>query len=169
MSYISTIRLVFCENFISPAFPEQLLDRYDTQFFAFIVTDEQTTLYIVSSTNSVAEADSGVDGGHSETIYIFHGITAVTTTDSTESIIEDNESVRHLRNNYVFISIITLAMVYEEQFRHDVEDTANIRTVFTEEEVVSHPEFMSVLTDIELESNVNISREVDRLQAARSH
>ena len=60
-------------------------------------------------------------------------------------------------------------MVYEEQFRHDVEDTANIRTVFTEEEVVSHPEFMSVLTDIELESNLNISREVDRLQAARAH
>ena len=162
MSYITTIRLVFCENFISPAFPEQLLDRYDTLIFAFIVTDDQITFYIAYRTNSVVEAYSGVDGRHSETIYIFHAITAVTTTDSTESIIEDIESVRHLRHTSVFISIITLTTAWEEQLRHGAEDTANIRTVFTEEEVVNHLGFISVLTDIELEGNVNISSEADR-------
>ena len=153
MSNINTIRLVFYGSFILPAFPEDLLDRYDTIVFAVIVSEEQILLYIVSRANSVAEA-------YTEVIQILYNIMLLTTTDAAENRIEVSENVRH---SSLFIIIIPLAIIHEWQLRHDAEVIPTLRyttsdqTVFTEEEVVSHLEFMSVLTDIELGNNVNIS------------
>ena len=81
MSNTSTIRLVFYESFVLPAFPEQLLDRYNTIIFALIVSEERILLlYIISRTNSVAEA-------YTEVIHILHNIIVLTNTDvlKTES------------------------------------------------------------------------------------
>lgn len=153
MSNINTIRLVFYGSFILPAFPEHLLDRYDTIIFAVIVSEEEILLYIVSLTNSVAEA-------YTEVIHIFYNIIVLTTTDTVEDRIEVSENVRQ---SSIFTIIIPLAIVHEWQLRHDAEVISTLRyttsgqTVFTEEEVVSQLEFMSVLTDIELGNNVNIS------------
>ena len=72
-----------------------------------------------------------------------------------------------MRHSSIFISIIPLAIVHEWQLRHDAEVipalryTTSSQTVFAEEEVVSHLGFMSVLTDIELGSNANISIDDD--------
>ena len=157
MSNTSTIRLVFYESFVSPTFPEQLLDRYNTIIFALIVSEERILLYIVSRTNSVAEA-------YTEVIHTLHNIIVLTNTDAVENRIEVSENVRH---SFIFISIIPLAIVHEWQLRHDAEVipalryTTSSQTVFTEEEVVSHLGFMSVLTDIELGSNANISIDDD--------
>ena len=68
-----------------------------------------------------------------------------------------------MRQSSIFTIIIPLAIVHEWQLRHDAEVISTLhyttsgQTVFTEEEVVSQLEFMSVLTDIELGNNVNIS------------
>lgn len=161
MNNTSTITLVFHENFYLQVFPELLPARFEILTFAFIVTSEQITLYIFSRTDSVVDAVSGVIHAHSEAIYTFHGITVVTATDR-------NETMGHLRQNSVFISILPLAIVHVEQLTHDAEViplshyTTSIQTIFTEEEVVSNLGFVSVLTDIELGDNVNISIEDDQ-------
>lgn len=161
MSNTSAITLVFYENFYLQVFPELLPARFEILTFAFIVTSEQITLYIFSRTDSVVDAVSGVIDAHSEAIYTLHGITVVTTTDR-------NETMGHLRQNSVFISILPLAIVHVEQLTHDAEVipishyTTSIQTIFTEEEVVSNLGFVSVLTDIELGDNVNISIEDDQ-------
>ena len=153
MSNINAIRLVFYGSFILPVFPEHLLDRYDTIIFAVIVSEEQILLYIVSPTNSVAEV-------YTEVIHILYNIIVLTTTDAAENRIEVSENVRH---SSLFIIIIPLVIIHEWQLRHDAEVIPTLRyitsdqTVFTEEEVVSQLEFMSVLTDIEPGNNVNIS------------
>ena len=161
MNNTSTITLVFHENFYLQVFPELLPARFEILTFALIVTSEQITLYIFSRTDSVVDAVSGVIHAHSEAIYTFHGITVVTATDR-------NETMGHLRQNSVFISILPLAIVHVEQLTHDAEViplshyTTSIQTIFTEEEVVSNLGFVSVLTDIELGDNVNISIEDDQ-------
>ena len=161
MSNTSTITLVFYENFYLQVFPELLPARFEILTFAFIFTSEQIMLYISSSTDSVVDAVSGVIHAHSEAIYTLHGLTVVTNTDR-------NETMGHLRQNSVFISILPLAIVHVEQLTHDAEVipishyTTSIQTIFTEEEVVSNLGFVSVLTDIELGDNVNISIEDDQ-------
>lgn len=160
MSNTSTITLVFCENFYFQVFPELLPARFEILTIAFNVTSEQITLYIFSRTDSVEDAVSGVNDAHSEAIYTLHGIAVVTTTDR-------NETMGHLRQNSVFISILPLAILHVEQLTHDAvipisHYTTSIQTVFTEEEVVSNLVFVSVLSDIELGDNVNILIEGDQ-------
>ena len=110
-------------------------------------------MYIVSRTNSVAEA-------YTEVIYILYNIIVLTTTYAVENRIRVSENVRH---SALFIITIPPAIIHEWHVRHDAEVIPTLRyttssqTVFTEEEVVSHLEYLSLLTDKELGNNVNIS------------